>query len=65
VNFEDSVRKAISLGGDSDRLALMAGGIAQTFYWNVPEAITARVYQVLDERLGDATRKFTNTPGCP
>ena len=35
-NFEDAVRKAISLGGDSDTLACMAGGIAQAFFGGVP-----------------------------
>jgi len=64
-NFEDAVRKAISLGGDSDTLACMAGGIAQAFYGGVPEAITTRVYEVLDDHLGDVTRKFTKTFGCP
>jgi hypothetical protein len=44
------VRKAISLGGDSDTLACMAGGIAQAFFGGVPEVITSRVYEVLDER---------------
>ena len=31
-SYEDAVRKAISLGGDSDTLACMAGGIAQAYY---------------------------------
>jgi ADP-ribosylglycohydrolase len=58
-NFEDAVRKAVSLGGDSDTLACMAGGIAQAFFGGVPPAITSRVYEVLDDQLGDLTRKFT------
>ena len=64
-DFEDAVRKAISLGGDSDTLACMAGGIAQAFYGGVPEAITSRVYEVLDDHLGNVTRKFTEAFGCP
>ena len=64
-DFEDAVRKAISLGGDSDTLACMAGGIAQAFYGGVPEAIGRRVYEILDEPLGDMTRKFTERLGCP
>jgi ADP-ribosylglycohydrolase len=63
-NFEDAVRKAISLGGDSDTLACMAGGIAQAFYGGVPEVITSRVYELLDNRLGDVTRRFTEKFGC-
>jgi ADP-ribosylglycohydrolase len=63
-NFEDALRKAISLGGDSDTLACMAGGIAQAFYGGVPDVITNRVYEVLDEQLGDVARKFTTSFGC-
>ena len=48
-DYEDAVRKAISLGGDSDTLACMAGGIAQAFYGGVPEEITCRVYEILDD----------------
>jgi ADP-ribosylglycohydrolase len=62
-NFEDAVRKAISLGGDSDTLACMAGGIAKAFYGGVPEVITTRVYELLDDRLGRVTRKFTESFG--
>jgi ADP-ribosylglycohydrolase len=62
-NFEDAVRKAISLGGDSDTLACMAGGIAQAFFGGVPPTITSKVYEVLDDHLGNLTRKFTETFG--
>lgn len=64
-SFEDAVRKAISLGGDSDTQACMAGGIAQAFFGGVPEVITTRVYEVLDDRLGRVTRNFTESFGCP
>jgi ADP-ribosylglycohydrolase len=63
-NFEDAVRKAISLGGDSDTLACMAGGIAQAFFGGVPEVIAGRVYELLDNQLGNVTRKFTEQFGC-
>jgi len=64
-DFEHAVRLAISLGGDSDTLACMAGGIAQAFYGGVPEEISRRVFEILDEQLGDTTRKFTESFGCP
>src|SRR3954453_9895154 len=64
-DFEDAVRKAISLGGESDTLGCMGGGIAPAFYGGVPEAIGRRVYEVLDEPLGGITRTFTETYGCP
>ncbi len=58
IDYEDAVRTAISLGGDSDTLACIAGGIAQAFYGGVPSAIEAKVYSVLDERLASITRVF-------
>ena len=37
--YEDALRNAISLGGDSDTLACMAGGFAEAFYGGVPNFI--------------------------
>lgn len=39
TDFEDAIRKAISLGGDSDTLACIAGGIAQAYYKVIPPEI--------------------------
>jgi hypothetical protein len=44
---------------------LHGGGIAQAFFGGVPEVIISRVYEVLDDRLGSVTRKFTEEFGCP
>ncbi|MBI9052091.1 MAG: ADP-ribosylglycohydrolase family protein [Anaerolineaceae bacterium] len=59
TDFEDAIRNAISLGGDSDTLACITGGIAQAFYGSVPDRIMQRVYEILDERLGKVAREFT------
>jgi ADP-ribosylglycohydrolase len=58
TDFEDAIRTAVSLGGDCDTLTCITGGIAQAFYWVVPEHIQAKVYEILDERLGEITRRF-------
>ncbi len=50
-NFEDSIRKAIYIGGDSDTLACINGSIAEAFYGGVPEEIKNEVYKRLDIRL--------------
>ena len=42
-NFEEAIRNAISLGGDSDTMACIAGGIAQAFYGIVPIEIAYKV----------------------
>jgi len=39
TDFEDCVRLAISIGGDSDTIACIAGGIAQAYYREIPEWI--------------------------
>jgi ADP-ribosylglycohydrolase len=64
-DFEHAVRLAVSLGGDSDTLACMAGGIAEAFYGGVPEPIRQGVYERLDDHLADVTRKFAEAFGCP
>ncbi len=58
TDFEDALRTAVSLGGDCDTLTCITGGIAQAFYKGVPENIQARVYEILDERLGKITGRF-------
>lgn len=62
TDFEDAIRNAISLGGDSDTLACITGSIAQA-YWGVPESIVNQVYRVLDERLAKITRAFIEKYG--
>ena len=42
-NFEDAIRKAVSLGGDSDTLACITGGIAEAFYKKIPRFMAERV----------------------
>jgi ADP-ribosylglycohydrolase len=57
-DFEDAIRTAVSLGGDTDTLTCITGGIAQAFYGGVPIAIQKKAYSVLDDRLLQITRKF-------
>ena len=50
-DYEDAIRKAISLGGDADTLACITGGIAEAFYGRVPKPIAEQALDLLDERL--------------
>ena len=62
TDFEDAIRKAVSLGGDSDTLACITGGIAEAFYGGVPEEIARRVTHNLPKvfyQILDAMRKET------
>jgi ADP-ribosylglycohydrolase len=51
TDYESAVRLAVSLGGDSDTIACIAGGIAQAYYGGVPEAIRGQALDRLDQRL--------------
>ena len=57
TDFEDAIRNAISLGGDSDTLAAITGSIAEAAY-GIPEWITNKVYTYLDEPLKDVLRRW-------
>ena len=50
TDFEDAIRNAISLGGDSDTLAAITGSIAEAAY-GVPEWIKRKAVDYLDEEL--------------
>jgi ADP-ribosylglycohydrolase len=50
-SYEDAVRNAISLGGDSDTLACITGGIAEAFYQDVSEGLRAKVREFLTPDL--------------
>ncbi len=56
-SFEDTIRKAISLGGDSDTLAAIAGSIAEAYY-PVPEEIKAPAMAKLDKKLTEVLKKW-------
>ncbi len=56
-NFEDAIRNAISLGGDSDTLAAITGGIAEAAY-GVPQWIIDKAWTYLDEPLRDVCRRW-------
>ena len=49
-DFEDALRTAVSLGGDSDTLAAITGSIAEAFY-GVPEELRQECRQRLTPEL--------------
>lgn len=56
-NFEDAIRCAVSLGGDSDTLAAITGSIAEAFY-GIPPEIKAEAMSLLDDELRGVVREF-------
>lgn len=62
-DYEDAVRKAVSLGGDSDTLGCMTGGIAQAFYKQIPDHIAEKVRKLLDDDLLAIVDEFNERYG--
>lgn len=62
-SYEDAIRKAISLGGDSDTLACIAGGIAHAYYKSIPSEIVSRVRRILPEDLLEIVDRFNQRFG--
>ncbi len=58
VDVEDAIRKAISLGGDSDTMACIAGGIAQAYYRAIPTGIAAEVRTRLPNEFNTIIDQF-------
>ena len=56
-DFEDAIRNAISLGGDSDTLAAITGSIAEAVY-GIPDWIKEQAYSYLDEPLKDVISRW-------
>ena len=59
TNFEDAIRNAISIGGDSDTLAAICGGIAEAYY-GIPDNIRKQAINFLDGDLLKILIEFEN-----
>jgi len=58
-DYETSIKLAISLGGDSDTIACITGGIAEAFYKEIPMHIIDKVIQVLPPDILDLINEFS------
>ena len=62
TDFEDAIRKAVSLGGDSDTLACITGGIAEAYYKEIPRSMfesTSCLFPKIFNDILDAVRTET------
>lgn len=61
-SFESAIRNAISIGGDSDTIAAIAGGVAEA-QWGVPDNLRAEALARLDtfqrETVEDFEKRFS------
>lgn len=59
MSFEDALRNAISIGGDSDTLAAITGSIAEAYYGEIPESLEKALVQYLPNELMTHVKRFT------
>lgn len=59
ISFEDAIRNAISIGGDSDTVAAICGGVAEAYY-GIPTDIRKHALTFLDGNLLELLVEFEN-----
>ena len=57
TDFEDAIRNAVSIGGDTDTLACITGGIAEALF-GIPNWIADEAFARLDDDLRDVVERF-------
>ncbi|MCQ2299714.1 MAG: ADP-ribosylglycohydrolase family protein [Bacteroidales bacterium] len=62
-DFEDVIRKAVAVGGDSDTIAAIAGSLAEAFY-PIPEHLKKQALALLPEKMIGIIRDFYQCIGC-
>ncbi len=58
TDFEDAIRNAISIGGDSDTLACITGSIAEAYYQEIPEWILEETVSRLPQDIKAVLKRF-------
>lgn len=58
-DYESAVRNAVSLGGDADTMACIAGGIAEAFYKKIPKNIKSFCSSRIDITLKKILNEFS------
>lgn len=57
-NFEDAIRIAISIGGDSDTIASMTGAISEAFYKSIPLDLIEKANEYLPKKFMKIIEEF-------
>jgi len=60
TDFEDAIRNSISIGGDSDTIAAIAGGVAEALF-GIPEKMARMAWLKLPEDIQEAMTNLYNT----
>lgn len=59
-DYEDAIRKAVALGGDSDTLACITGGIAEAYHQLILSEMAHEAFKRLPEDFMRTIREFEN-----
>lgn len=59
TDFEDAIRCAVSIGGDTDTIAAITGSIAEAYY-GIPENLKEEIMYFLPEDFKEIYKRFTN-----
>ena len=62
TGFEDAIRNAISIGGDSDTIAAITGGMAEAYY-GIPYALREQALSFLNDDLAEIVHTFESKYG--
>ena len=57
-DFESAIRNAISLGGDADTLACIAGSLAEAYYKEIPQWMVAEARSRLPQEFLEVIQAF-------
>ena len=60
----DAIKNAVSLGGDADTMACIAGGIAQAWYKKIPEKVVTAIREKLAPDLREILDRFNGIYEC-
>jgi ADP-ribosylglycohydrolase len=61
TDFESAIRLAVSIGGDTDTIAAIVGGLAEAFYKEIPAGILASVRLRLPGEMLSVIDQFYKT----
>lgn len=64
TSYESAIRKAISIGGDSDTIACITGGIAEAYYKEIPPEIVSKGNLLIDSGFKRVIREFNERFIC-
>ncbi len=62
--YEDAIRNAVSVGGDSDTIAAITGGIAVAYYKEMPDQLVSAIEANLTPDMEDVCKRFAMDYSC-